>query len=275
MSLENEIESLKLSRSYRDFLSRYLKLKRNSLGSFAARVGSSRGFPSEVISGKRRLTNKSAPQFAKGLKLPKVAVDFFKILVSIEEADVFPEIDRSTIVARLEKLKKKSWSRSIQPVSDLESENLIEEASRDPHFLPLIALLGGREVGAKGNDLALSLGIEAKHVQFLLSKLVQANLVELKNGLYFCSGEHLNLQTVTDNLRLAAIFKSEAIRAIQKVPQADSEKDFFFCSSFTVKPESMPQLKQALKKLIIEFVDESIDNDSSNLAKLVCGFYST
>jgi transcriptional regulator with XRE-family HTH domain len=270
---ETLFRKLRQSANYRDFLQTYLTLRNLTLSDFARATGFGRGFPGDIISGKRRLTAKSYYPFEKALKLPLLGKKLFRLLVAVAEPDIFPELDRVHLDAHLQDLRKKPWDRSRRQVQEIESPGF-HQLLKEYEVMKVYAAAGNPDTGASREQILRRTRLPAAELDKNLQKLEDIGLLHREDRQYFPKDLHLFLQTSDRSQILTTLFQRATEVAHRRVSQAaDSKSEFFFTSQFCVSEIHMPALKAALRETILKFVDDSIDPEGDRVIRLLLSMH--
>lgn len=266
------LEKLKNCKDYRSFLTCYLELQNINYAVFASQAGFGRGFPSDVISGKRRLTPKSAPAFEQALKLPSTVKHLFRLLVAQEESDTFIDVDRTVLPELIKAARQKIALRPRR--SNVKIEGLaLSTILSDSRSMALLAASGSPENGASETQLRERTQIKSPTFERLLQNLIEQNLIIQKNGQYLPQDLHLHFQTTDRDSLLTNIFQKAARSASEKSLSRDEGSELFFASQFCVSEKDMPQFKIKLRELITSFVTDSINEDGDRVVKLTTALH--
>ncbi len=275
-----EWEKVRTSGDYRSFLKNYLAEKSLNFSDFARAAGFARGFPSDVISGRRRLSIQSCFAFEKALKLPAPGRKLFRMLVAFEEPDLFPDLDPQNIRRSIEELRQKPWRRSRRELQS-DEEPQVHEVLRSLRSAMVYAACGGPERPAIWSQLQTRTQLPDDVLRAELDHLINAGLVlESRSSdgtaetIYFPQDLHLIIQHDQKTELLKFLFKDSAAEASKRAEVAlNSESEFFFTSVFTVHEASMPGLKKALREVILKFVDDSVQADGQRMARLLAALH--
>ncbi|MGZ3794422.1 MAG: hypothetical protein ACXVCP_18890, partial [Bdellovibrio sp.] len=234
-SIDNISAKLRLSKNYRQFLQTYLEVRSLSLSDFACASGFGRGFPGDVISGKRRLTSKSYYPFEKAMKLPAPAKKFFRCLVAIEERDIFPDFSGDYARQTLEVLRNRPWNTQRKQIKEGESSR-IEKLLSEFEIIPIFAAAGKPETGASRKQIAKRTQLSEYNLEKNLQTLLSIGLLEKRGENFHPKELHLFFKTADRSQILTALFQKAAEKANKRVLQAvDSDAEFFFTSQFCVR----------------------------------------
>ncbi|MGZ3775531.1 MAG: hypothetical protein ACXVCY_09920 [Pseudobdellovibrionaceae bacterium] len=272
-SLKPEWDKLKSSSSYREFLRFYLEEKSLSFSDLARAVGCHRGFPKDIISGKRRLTSKSYYDFEKALRIPAEGRKMFRYLVAYEEKDVLPELDRRKLPTLITSLKCKSWSRSRRDITKIENTG-IQNILSDPNVSLVFAATGDCQRGASFTEIKQRTRLDDKVLENTLNGLISSRLLKLDSGRYFSSDLHIFIQDLDQKKILSNLFRHASLSASLRASEKwNSDSEFFFLSNICVRKSQMPELKKALKETVLAFVDNSIDEEGDCIVKVMTSFH--
>ncbi len=272
-------EKLRSSANYRAFLKAYLQERSLSLSDLARATGFARGFPSDVISGRRRLTAQSCFAFEKALRLPAPGRKLFRLLVAFEEPDLFPDVDRKIIAHTIEDLRRKPWRkarREILSAEDLKAHDVLCSL----RSAMVYAACGSPEQPATWNQLLHRTQISEDLLLAEVERMMSAGLIQKikksseSEALFVPQDLHVFIQPDQSTNLMKSIFRESARAAAERAETAmNSESEFFFSSVFTVNSSRLPELKKTLREAILKFVDESLQADGESLAKVIVGLH--
>lgn len=263
---------LKASSDYRNFLKNYLAVKGLKISDFARATGFSRGYPSDVLSGKRRLTQKSALKFEKALKLSSLGKKFFSLLVALEEPDLFAELDRSTLAQKILELRQKNWQTDRRKLREIESSSS-EELLSDSRVMAIYAAAGEPEKGASLAQIQKRTRLYGQELERNLKKLQAAEFLRQEGEHYFPKDLHLFLETTDQSRLLKSVFQKACRLASESVQNPQSKQEMFFCSNFCIQEEKLPELKAALRELVLRYIDDAISPDGDRVVRFVTALH--
>ena len=270
---EESFALLRVAENYREFIRIYLSIFNYSLADFARASGFGRGFPSEVISGKRRLTAKSGHAFERALKLPIPAKKLFRLLVVLEESDFYPDMDRDNLPQEIARLRRHPWKRvrTEKPESALGLKHKV----LDKKAQIIYAAAGDFLKGATFKEIKARTGLSDKEILHKTIELESHGLIEINDSINVVPKElHLFLKTCNQSELLIESFKESAELAVQHVTSLKKDSsEFFFSSSFCIDEEKMPKLKQELRETILKYIDNSIDSSGDRVANLILALH--
>lgn len=266
-------QKLRMCTNYREFLRTYLDARNLSLADWARLTGFGRGFPGEVLSGKRRLTAKSYYPFERAFKLPLQGKKFFYCLVAIEETDLFPYFDKTQAQELIQNLKLNPWDRSRRQIQELEQPNF-QTLLKDQNILSIYAAAGDQKTGANFETIQARTQLPQLEISKLLAKLEAFGLLQKIDQNYYPKDLHLFLKTSDQSEILSSLFIKATDKARRRLVQASHlDNEFFFTSQFCIRMSRMPELKTALRETILKFVDDSIDVDGDRVAHLLMALH--
>lgn len=271
-SLQQFYRALQQSPDYRSFLKIYLSEKGLNISDFARATGFSRSYPSDVLSKKRRLTQASQAKFEKALKLPAQGKKLFTLLVAAEEKNIFPDWDRSKLRAQIQDLQTRSWVIDRRRLDEAAAPS-VEELLGDSRVMSIYAAAGEPEHGASLEEIQKRTRLYGQELDRNLKKLENAGFLKQQDQRYFPKDLHLFLQTANQSQILKTVFSKACRLASERVQNPESNHEMFFCSSFCIKEEMLPELKIALREIILKYVDDSIRADGDRVVRLVTALH--
>ncbi len=273
MTADQVWNELKNSKDYRDFLANYLRLRQLSLSDFARATGFGRGFPGDVISGKRRLTAKSSIVFERSLKLPPTGRRLFRLLVALKEEDTYPELERKDLAHEISHLRAK---RLVSPRRIVLEEKIPARILLRPHALAVLAACGEPNSWTTLEAIMERTQLPAQRVISLLKDLQGAQFIfpHATEARFKPSDEHIHIEPQQQSELFVQIFKKATEEAAEKAKTSlGSQEELFFNSTLCVRKENVPELKKALGDVILKFIDSATDSEGERLIKLVVGLH--
>lgn len=255
--------------SPKTFLEKCLQLRKEKglphSYAYVARVAgfAARSFPRDVVKGEKTLTPQSALAIANGLKLGADFRDLFVALVEYELAQNTNEKARcekkiSTIRGRIERKQN----------SQDESAFAIE------HFSAVYASLGAPRVGATLAEIQLRSGLPYQTLRCCLEELKKLELVQAVGDRFVAKANHLAFSQMKKDGAFHSLYLSRMREAEKRSKLQFNSADMLFQeSTFSVRPEKLPQLKLELRSLLQRFVDDSEDPEGVTLACAVVAFF--
>ncbi len=270
---ENKWDSLRLAPDYRAFLQAYLETRKISLSDLARAAGFGRGFPGDVISGRRRLTVKSFRAFETALKLPPSGRRYFRYLVAREERDLFPDLKPESVERGISELRSREWTRSRRELPERANPS-VSEVMRDRNCLAVYAAAGSPGKGATRDQLASRTRLDELDVRKAIALLAKAGVVEETTERVLPLDLHVALKASGAGAAFATLFQSACeAAAVRSKSAVTSEQELFFTSSFGIDEARLPELKAALRSVILKFVDECIEPEGTRVVHLTTGLH--
>jgi hypothetical protein len=271
---EEQLSELRKASDYRIFLKTYLELFDYSLSDFARATGFGRGFPGDVISGKRRLSAKSSHAFEKALKLPIKGKKLFRFLVAREETDLYPEIDRTKVAVEIENLQEQPWRRQRTEIQEGHGLSF-KTSSLDKNKLAVYAASGDLETGATYQEIQQRTGFSKAEILKYIEELEKLNLIEIRDSVRVIPKDiHVFLKITNQNTLLTQTFIQSIEMAKKAIGNQDRTNDeFFFNSSFCIKKDKLPELKAELRETVLKYIDDSIDSSGDGIAHLLLALH--
>lgn len=254
---------------YRSFLRAYLEESGWSLSDLARAAGFGRGFPGDVISGKRRLTAKSYRAFENALKIPAAGKRLFRCLVGKEEPEVFPGLDPRKIDRALKDLRARPWTGNRKQIAAEENPRA-HALFAHPDAFAVYAAAGSAEAGATRDRIRVRTRLGEAAMDRAIESLVNAGILLREDERYRPESTHVFLKASERDECFARLFQAMSERAAERAPKGvSSDRELFLVSSFCVDERKLPELKTALRKTLLQFVDDSIEADGDRLVQLV------
>lgn len=270
-----EWKMVRASENYRTFLKSYLEEASLSLSDLARAAGFGRGFPGDVISGKRRITAKSYHSFEKALKLPQSGRKLFKYLVAREEPDVFPELDPVVVARGIDDLRAKPWGHSRRDVAESRAPD-VARLFRDPKSVLVYTASGRPGRGATLEEISKRTSLPPEELVAVVKALESAGMIKFQESesRYEPQDLHLFMRADKQSELFLGIFRTACLEAAERAPQAlRSEQEFFFTSTFCIREDQLSELKSALRETILKFVDDSICDDGDKIVRLTTALH--
>lgn len=270
----SDLCNLVLSADYRTFVKTYLQMKNLNFSDFSRAANCTRAFTNQVLSNKRRLTSKSVYTFEQAFKLPLNAKKIFRLLVAKEEADLFPEMDRSNLENQIRKLQMSIESKSRKDYSEADFAQIDKDLEITHQAISIFAACGDHNSGSSLEQLYQRTRLAENVLTKNIDLLMKMNLLEKREDLYFPVNMHIYLQTKTQSELLNLVFKTAANSATSRLGHiTEDSNEFFFASQFCVNESQMPALKRELRESILKFVDESLVSNGDRVVKVVTALH--
>lgn len=237
------------SLKYRDWLRNELMQKQSknpafSLRSFAKTLKTSPGRLSELLNGKRTITDNTAQKFAE------------KLCMSPQE--IFDLMHESEI------------SDAQKVISNDEFKLMA-----DPNFCVLLELFDTKDFDCNHHWIAGRIGLTPKQVEEMIARLERLKLIELKDNQYVKVDAHF---TTTTDVPSQALVKShlDSLDKAKEILQSTdvSQRDF---NSLTIacSPQYLPEIKKRIRDFQLAIIAdmENLEYDKSQVFQLNIQFF--
>jgi uncharacterized protein (TIGR02147 family) len=254
---------------YRSFILVYKEERSQSRPFSYAKISqrggfSSRSFPRDVATGKKRITASSLYPMIKGLGLKGDLADYFKTLVHIEHLETcYPAKDRTSL------------ERKLQNLRDRISKKRKVSLGNDPYaseFFPFVyAACGVSSVGATLKEIEKRTELPRSRVEKTVQDLVNLGLLVYKEPNYIPVESHLLYEGLNESRAFQKAFQYLlSVSSAKAERNFDSKVDLFFSSCFSVRKSQLPRLKSELRDLLLCYVDSAEDPEGDKVASVVC-----
>jgi uncharacterized protein (TIGR02147 family) len=216
-----------------------------SLRAFSKKLDIPHSALSEIISGKRKLTQKMGERVVMGLNLDPDKKG--QLLKSIAEKSSYSTLEL----------------QSFQALAHWE-------------YLAVLGLFKLKDFHSKTEWMARRLGISSKKIESVLNTLVAMGLVkeDIKGNLKRSSSINLNTPSQIKDKGLRQFTIESLEKAIESLRQDKVEDRDFSTVSLTVNKKDLPKAKKMLEEFRYKFDQEIESVPGEELYKLVLGFYS-
>lgn len=217
----------------------------------------SRGYARNLVLGKRRITALAEEKLIKGLALEPLWAQYFHTLV--ETAASHPRDVREKSMKKLKGLKSRLEEKYDLKASSPLSKHI--HAEENSLWSKIFAALGENKTGAGLKEILEKTKLPHKKAQAQLDTMIAKGLVvfDAQSSRFIAQQNHwLTIDESNQDKNFSMIMAAkfdDAKRMARRHPSSD--KHLFFASTFSCNHESMNELKQRLRELLIEFVDES------------------
>lgn len=281
LKLNTNVAEIELTeaKDYREFLEVAIKYQfsqqgKPNLSAFSRRAGfASRSFIVELLSRKKRLTQRSLPKTIQALKLKTDLKILFESLVMLEEKDLRPAgLNDADIARKIELLRRRLLSKSNNEanINLIKSDELFSTRA----VFPVYAALGSLNKGATLAEIYSRTGVDAMTIINMLNRMIGKGFVRKEKDRFFATDIHFCLESLCENVGFRTIYKQslEDIAKVVDVKKNDSTY-LFLHSSFSVRSENLPALKAKLQHVVQEFIAEESFDDGDCVTNLTVGFY--
>jgi uncharacterized protein (TIGR02147 family) len=259
------------AKDYRSFLKlameRRYAHREMTLAELATRSGfSSKGFISDLLAGRKKITAKALPKIMEGLNLPKRLAGYFELLVQLEEEGLRPQgLKEAEIRLQLGRLKRVFRDRQAPVAANV-------KAGIYRHVVyKVYAALGSAEKGASWEELLKRSRLPESAVKEALDLLLGLALVREEGRRFYAEMGNIEAFGLNETSRFQEVMASATAALAQKI-QKVQPADLFFYASFALDAEKEALLKQKLQELLSSFVDQNQNEDGDLVKTLVLGF---
>lgn len=266
------------AKSYRDFIKSYYSICKTanadfSYGTMAKRAHfSSKSFIRDIASGAKRITSRSLPGVIQALGLTGNRAKLFKLLVILEEADLnFERLSTEDIKTQIIKARL-SIKKHLVTVPDTQAQQFYKL----PLFPWIYAALGDPEQGASIQEIVSRSGIAMGECRRILKEMEQGGVIRFEEAeeRYYCQDLHLIFAHIgKDRFFQKFYLSSLAMSKNQAEDNFTSPHKLFMNSVVSIRRSRMPELKNKLRGLLTEFVDEVEDAEGDTVANLSVAFF--
>ena len=264
-------------KSYREFLECLIQTEsKNGAVNFSElsrRAGfSSRSFIKEIIEGKKGLTASSLAKIKKAFRLTGLLGNYFEMLVSLEEEHInIQQLQHEVILNKINKLRSRL-------LTQLENENLSPEQSMKiflNRYTPEVyAALGSEDEGSSLEDIVNRTRLTENNVMNVLEHLLQLKVISKIKDRFFVTNLNLDIFGQGSNLS----FQNVYLQALNKLndhakKEFNHDENLFFHSAFSVSSSKLPELKEKLRKVVLDLLDEEQMDNGDQVARITLGLY--
>jgi hypothetical protein len=205
------------------------------------------------------------------MKLPAAGKRLFRCLVARDEGEVLPGTDTDVLDAAIAELRSKAWVRVRKRASAGDDGSSLFS---NPDAFAVFAAAGTAESGASLELIRERTRLEEKPLRAAIARLREAGLLLADGDVYRPQDTHVFLQTNGDDGAFARLFRASCATASARAETAmKSEEELFMTSSFCVNASRLPELKKVLRRTLLQFIDESIDQDGGRVVRLVSSLF--
>lgn len=222
---------------------------------------SSRNYLREVVTGKKMPREDSLKRILKALKAKPKAIQLCCALrTRAEGKKSFSTLQNQ----KLNKLRTDWESRKEE--DEQEHTGLLFSKGQIPVVL---ASVGSDRVGSSLALICHRSGFTEQVVTSVLELLLNRKIVSVENGLYYMCNTHLIFDHLGGSDSFREFFLEGIERSkIQAKKKFSSKNHLFFQSHFTFKSKDLPKLRQNLRQVLIDFIEEHECEDGDSLAHL-------
>lgn len=269
-------ERLGLSASLQEFLKGELtdgrraldkKDHRKSYAAFARKAGfASRSYPREVCLGLKKITPKTIHGFISGFGLKGDGAKYFRDLAALDNPDLnFEKLNSEDLNARLAKLKKNLLSKKSKPVAF--SKTSIFANKLWPY---VFSALGSESNGSTIADVEGRLALPRQQVSDIITELFHAQMIRVEGEKVFPIAEKLIFKEEGREGAFKEFYLDTIKHAEQKARHHFKASDeLYFNSVFSIPSSRLPEFKNELRSLLLNFIQDAEDPDGNSIVTLV------
>jgi hypothetical protein len=195
------------------------------------------------------------------------------LLVAQAEPQLLPELATRDLAGEILRLREAPWSKVRREVESSISAN-VHALVRNQHVLKVFAAAGEPGRGATVAEIQRRTQLPAPAVLAAIKALLSLQLLKLNNSHYEPQDLHLFIQAKQQDEFVATRFRQACQAATHRAESALSSKsEFFFTSTFLVSESRLPELKEALRRTVLQYIDESITADGDRLVQFVASMH--
>jgi hypothetical protein len=263
-SLDRSVQAAFLEAStYREFLKVWASAdagkKRGAMAQLCRRAGfASRGYLSDVLAGKKGLSQDSLQRLKKAIGLPKPWGQYFELLVWKDQPALRPaRLSDSALSEKLMRLRKE-----LDAITEsLNLETVAKRAITNPGIFRVYAALGSEETGATLEEIQARTGMAPQVAAKHLSEMRAMGIVFENFGRFFAVAQKADALSLKDKEAVAELIgkvSTDLQKRREQIPQCAT--NFVFYSAFSVRRSEMPNLKARLQEAILDVLDEFQDD---------------
>jgi uncharacterized protein (TIGR02147 family) len=235
--------------NYREYLRDTLigqirKNPRFSLRAFAKRVGLAPSNLSEVIRGKKNLSEKSAIQVAERMGLNPVETEYFVLLVQLEGRR--DDKSRQLILDRLQRLNP---SREVNHLG-LDVFNAIS----DWYHVAVITLTRVEGFVVSPESAAQALGVTLVEASAAIDRLVRLNLIEKTKAGYRKTGNYLLAHSDSPDEGLRNYHRQMLSKAIDSLTAQTPREKVIGSENLVIDEDQIEEARQITERYFAEMI---------------------
>ena len=230
----------------------YVKKNRINFADFSRRCNfASRGFVSEYLSGKKRLSSDSLQKIKKALKLQRPYPRIFELLVLLDQEEL-----RSRYQTEAKLLNKLCEARSLisKPVSltKANSKSLISNET----LIQVFAASGTIEEGSSFDDLLQRTKLSTKDVEQSIEILIKNNILKISEGRYLPVAPQIDLDGLCAKTGFPDLITNVSKKIAKNANTISANKsNHLFYSAFSLSRSEVFKFKKDLKEAVFEVLD--------------------
>lgn len=274
----DEVILLLESENYRDFISRFLTLKIKSHKKYgyshlARQAGfASRSFPRDIVMGRKNITLFSINKFIRGMSLDSDLSQYFRYLVEIKHENCR---QKQVTDQQLEKARNNLKSRLVSRNQKKTAEDFKKANAYEYFQSPKVyAALGPLDLGATLKEIIHRTQLDENTVALILNKLIEDKIIKKIKNKFYAIENHLDLT----GLGQSEVFKNFYLQCLEEaLRQArlnfNTDNALHFVTAFSINRKDLPALKENLKSLLLQYVDQNEDSKGDYVTKITCSLF--
>lgn len=237
--------------NYRDWLQAELTQRREenpaySAQAFALRLGLSQAYMSLLMSGRRKLTNKTACLLAEKLKLNESEQRYLRTLIQ-KEKHTGTELE-AAMDSELAKIRKEN---ELTPLN-LERFRVMS----DWYYSAILELINVDGVPHSGEAFARELGIPVEHAKEAIGTLLRLNLIKREEGKFHRSDEgYLATPTEIFSKALQRFHMQMLTKSREAIKNQSVDQRAFTGMTMSIDPKRLPEAKRRIQKFSEELME--------------------
>ncbi len=272
----NDIIRLLETQSYREFMRVLIQnesKKRNknfNQSGFARKAGiSSRSFLSEVLNGKKHLTNFSLPRVVKAFGISGHLARYFELMVSLEEPKVnYLRLSKEQTHVKLETLKEKIRSRVLS--YDVQSKAINVYSNYE--VLRVYCSLGEKRSGREISEISKISKVSKDVCELVVEKLCKMGVANKVGSRFENTERHLMFSDLGSSESFKEIWLNTHREVSEKALKSfDDPSSYFFASVYSTSVRRFPELKKKLHEVMLDFCSSEQDDNGENLIAISLG----
>lgn len=259
------IQRLVETKSYQQFLQVLLE-PRGASAQLARRAGfNSRSYLSELMAGKKGLSQDSFNRIKTGMGLPRSLTQLFEALVYQSESQLRPARYSSEQIHDL----ISQALREIKTQPSPGNSELARACVRSPQVFQIYAALGLPSEGATLEEIMLRTSLSARQVKVHLKKLLERNIIVHQADRYYApvsQADHLGIHETEDLSEMVKLVTQDIQKSRNEILKDANSLTVY--SAFSVQKRNLPELKKKLQAAIYGVLDEYQDDRGNNVQQI-------
>jgi uncharacterized protein (TIGR02147 family) len=234
---------------------------------------SSKGFVSDLLGGKKRISAKTLPRIVSALRLTGARRRLFECLVYLEEQDLRPPTLRADELPNKIQFYRRQLAGKRQVIPD---HNKIERAGRTNsyHSYLVYAALGSGGEAFSALQLSAKAELTVPETKAALNILIDSELVDAEDSKYRARTGDVDFTGLEHYAAFTQVFAS-ALKELHARGREMSKfpKVLFLFTAFSLSQEREKEFRERLRALVLDFVDAEQVDDGEKVKKLIVGLF--